>query len=321
MGFEYKALTATEWTEELAAIAKQSVFGDLNYLDSFEKAYSVDKRMVGIFENGKVQLLISFFESKKNVVCPNHYFFQFVWEKENVFSWRRIMVWEFFIEELKTKYSKIHFRLPVTVNDVRPFEWAGFKYQLKHTYIKTLDDRPYHQNLKRILAKKHNYSFATQADFAEVWLKHQADLQSFLFSASFISRTISCFKLLQQQEFVTSYNIYIGGQLLSSIIVLVDKVQKKAYFPLIGKIDQSQSGAAAYLYDYAFSQLKMEGIEEVDLYGANMKTIARFKHKFEPELKSFFEVRYDNRGDSLTEVKRKLKEVVKKIVRKRSLLW
>lgn len=321
MGFEYKALTATEWNRELTGIANQSVFGNLNYLDSFEKAYRVEKQLIGVFENGKAHLLISFFESKNCVICPNHYFFQFVWEKENMRSWRSIMVWEFFVEELKKRYSKIHLRLPITVNDVRPFEWAGFKYHLKHTYVKVLDDRPYHQNLKRILAKKHNYSFSAQTDFAEVWSKHQADLESFLFSASFISKTISFFKLVQQQELVVTYNIYTEGRLLSSIIVLIDKAQKKAYFPLIGKIDQSQSGAAAYLYDYAFSQLKKEGIEEVDLYGANMKTIARFKHKFEPELKSFFDVRYDSRFKGLAEMKSKLKEMVKRIVRKRSLLW
>ena len=321
MGFEYKGLTATEWTRELTGIANQSVFADLNYLDSFENAYAVNKELIGIYENDKIHLLISFFDSKNRVICPNHYFFQFVWEKENTLSWRRIMVWEFLIEELKKRYSKIHFRLPITVDDIRPFEWAGFKCQLKHTYIKVLDERPYHQNLKRILAKKHDYTFASQTDFAEVWSKHQADLESFLFSASFISKTVSFFKLVQQQGLVVTYNIYTEGRLLSSIIVLIDKAQKKAYFPLIGKIDQSQSGAAAYLYDYTFSQLKKEGIEEVDLYGANMKTIARFKHKFEPELKSFFEVRYDSRFKGFSEMKSKLKEVVKRIVRKRSLLW
>lgn len=321
MGFEYKALTTTEWSKELTGIAKQSVFGNLNYLDSLEKAYIVSKKLVGVYENGKALLLISFFESKNSVVCPNHYFFQFVWEKEGALSWRRIMVWEFLIDELKKRYSKIHFRLPISVNDARPFEWAGFKCQLKHTYIKTLDDKPYHQNLKRILAKKHDYSFAAQTDLEAVWLKHEADLGAFLLSASFVSKAIAHFKQLQQQELVTTYNIYTENRLLSSIIVLIDRFEQKAYFPLIGKIDQSQSGAAVYLYDYAFSQLKKEGIAEVDLYGANMKTIARFKHKFEPELKSFFEVKYNRSTNILIEMKGKLKEVVKKIVRKRSLLW
>lgn len=320
MGFEYKALTATEWSKELTGIANQSVFGDLNYLGSFERAYTVNNKLVGVYEDGKTLLLISFFESKNHVVCPNHYFFQFVWEKENTLSWRRIMVWEFLIDELKKRYAKIHFRLPISVNDARPFEWAGFKCQLRHTYVKTLDDKPYHQNLKRILAKKHDYSFATQTDFEAVWLKHKADLEAFLLSASFVSKTISYFKQLQQKELIITYNIYKEDKLLSSIIVLIDRSQQKAYFPLIGKIDQ-ESGAAAYLYDYAFSQLKMEGIKEVDLYGANMKSIARFKHKFEPELKSFFEVKFNRRTNILVGMKGKLKEVVKKIVRKRSLLW
>ncbi len=321
MGFEYKALTTAEWTKGLTAIAKQSVFADLNYLESFERVYTVNKKLVGIYENGKALLLISFFENKNRVVCPNHYFFQFVWEKEDALSWRRIMVWEFLIDELKKRYSKIHFRLPISVNDARPFEWAGFKCLLKHTYVKTLDNRPYHQNLKRILAKKHEYHFAAQTDFEAVWLKHQTDLEAFLLSTSFVSKAITQFKELKQKELITTYNIYKEHKLLSSIIVLIDRFEQKAYFPLIGKIDQSESGAAAYLYDYAFSQLKMEEITQVDLYGANMKTIARFKHKFEPELKSFFEVKYNRRANVLIEMKGKLKEVVKKMVRKRSLLW
>ncbi|WP_113662260.1 hypothetical protein [Pedobacter nanyangensis] len=315
MEFEYKALTANEWSEVLADIANRSVFGNLSYLESFEQAYGVGKKLVGVYADSKPYLLITFFEDKGRIVCPNHYYFQFVWEKESSASWRKIMVWEFLMNELKKRYSQIHFRLPLSVHDVRPFEWAGFTYQLKHTYIKTLDERPYHQNLKRILAKKHNYTFGTQTDDKLVWSKHRGDLKAFLFSASFISKTIAYFEILQQKELVATYNIYADGGLLSSIIVLIDKHEQKAYFPLIGKIDLAQSGAAAYLYDYAFSQLKKQGIKQVDLYGANMKSIARFKHKFEPELERFFEVEYNHSANVLVGLKSKLKEVAKKIVR------
>jgi len=318
MGFQYKELTATEWIEMRSGINDQSVFGDLDYLTCFEKAYRIDKKTIAVFEKEKLCLLISFFEQKKQIVCPNHYFFQFVWEGENLTSWRRLMVFEFLIAELKIRYKHIHLRLPIGINDIRAFEWAGFTYHLKHTYIKKLDDRPYHQNLKRILAKQYSYTFACNINWDEVWYKHESDLKSFMLSSTFISKSISLFKKLQKQQYITSYNIYQGGKLLSSIIALIDRNQKKAYFPLIGKIELSKSGAAAHLYNYAFSQLKKEGILEVDLYGANMKSIARFKHKFEPELESFFEVKYNSGKNAFVEMKGKLKEVVKKIVRKRS---
>ncbi len=315
MGFQFKELIDSEWTELCNSIGNISVFGDPVYLDCFERAYHVKKKLIVILDKEQPCLLFSFFEKAREIVCPNQYFFQFLWEKEEKTSWRRLMVLEFMIAELKARYHSIHLRLSITMDDVRVFEWEGFKYNLKYTYIKRLDNLTYHQNLKRILVKSNSYRFATNIDWEDVWSKHDADMKSFQFSSEFISKTISCFRKLQYGQFVKTYNIYQQGKLLSSIIAVVDKAQRKAYFPLIGKIDLSHSGAAVYLYDYVFSELKNDGFLYVDLYGANMKSIARFKHKFDSELVSFFEVKYNRRTASLAKSITKLKQLVKKVVR------
>lgn len=314
MSFEYKELTTTVWSEVRNSINNHSIFGNLDYLTCFEKAYHFDKKLVAIYDGDHPYLLISFFVKKKQIVCPNYHFFQFVWEREDL-SWRRLMIWEFLLTELKNKYRHIHFRLPISVNDVRIFEWEGFNYRLKHTYIKVFDDKPYHQNLKRILAKSNTYTYTTNTDWDKVWHRHEVDMRSFMLSHSFVANAIAYFKSLQQQKLITTYNIYKDGLFLSSIVAVVDSAEKKAYFPLIGKIDVSQSGASAHLYDYTLAQLKKEGIVTVDLYGANIKTIARFKHKFEPKLTTFFEVRYSARQNMALSLINNIKAVVKKVIR------
>lgn len=314
MSLQYKELTTTAWSEVRTSINNYSVFGNLDYLTCFENAYHFDKKLVAIYDGNHPYLLISFFAKKRQIVCPNYHFFQFVWERENL-SWRRLMVWEFLLKELKKQYNYIHFRLPASVNDVRVFEWEGFNYQLKHTYVKVFDDKPYHQNLKRILSKSSIYTYATNTDWDKVWHTHKADMHSFMLSHSFINKAIACFKTLQQQNLITTYNIYKDGAFLSSIVAVVDGARQKAYFPLIGKIDVSQSGASTHLYNYALTQLKNEGVAMVDLYGANIKSIARFKHKFEPELTTFFEVTYSARKNALLNLISSIKMVVKKIIR------
>jgi len=272
-----------------------SLFGSEKFLRIISNVYECDIKYAAVFFKGKPVLFMPLLIKNKRVISPNHYFYQFIWINSNIInSWSQIEAMDFFLEQLIKRYKSIKFKLPPDLVDVRPFIWRDFKIASKFTYIKDLNSLDYHQNIKRILKRNINdFSFQKDEDWDKVWVLHFNNLLGFGLRKSRVEKIISMMKKLKDNNFLHTFNISYRGVFVTSIISVIDVKCGIAYFPLIGTTtNYSEKGLSAHLYDLTFSKLIELGINDVDLMGANMKSISRFKNKFNPELRHYYEVSY-----------------------------
>lgn len=314
MDFKYRILDNNEWNNIRANLSESSVFGNTEFLSAFSDSYKIRYELSCIFYKDDPIILLAYFVKGNNIVIPHHYYFQYLWLKnqDSEESWILLEGFSFLIKQLQKKYVNIDFRLPIDIKDVRPFIWNDFSVIIKYTYVKSLLNLGYHHNIKRILKKQNlNYSFKKNEDWPLVWEHHNKDFEAFGIRLRLRKKYLNYFEKMLRLGIIDTYNAYNNGVFISSIITITDKPGKKAYFPLIGTVDgHYKDGLAVKLYDYTLSELKSSGIDEVDLYGANMKSIARFKSKFNPELVQFYEVRYRKRCLSFKKIKEYIIRVV-----------
>lgn len=297
MGYKYQEIDISKWYE----INKKSgmgVFGGEDFLYTTAQIFQYNVVFCLILFNEKPVLSVPLFTKNKKVVFPNHYFYQYIWQSEiGKESWLILDAWDLLLKELQLRYNKIKIRLPVSVNDIRPFIWNEFKITAKFTYFKNLQDLNYHTNINRILKKESiGYSFKKNCNWEENWAFHYADLKKLGIRGVYLNDYIKYFKSFNKETKVQVFNAYYNDVFLTSIVSIIDENIKTAYFPLIGTAaGHYNSGLPTMLYNYAFSELKSEGMDGVDLFGANLKSIAKYKSKFLPNLEVFYEVCYSKR--------------------------
>lgn len=316
MDFNYQDLDDENWNTLRKNLSEYGLFGSVNFLKAMSDAYQLNYKLCGVFHKNKPVILLSYFTNGKNIVSPNNYYYEYIWfdKKGSGTSWVWTEAMSFLLRNLQQNYTDIYFRLPADVVDLRPFLWNDFKAEIRYTYIKALSDLTYHQNINRIIKKESDhFSFKINEDWSLVWQHHARDLRRFKIKEKQIEQCLDYFKKIKTSDNVESYNLYINGTFVSSIIVLMDKLTQKAYFPLIGTVDSFyKDGAAVKLYDYTLKQLSLKGFETVDFLGANISSIARFKQKFYPNLVCYHEVKYVKNQVSYQKIKRRLINAIRK---------
>ncbi len=316
MSYKYQEIDIERWCE-ITKEGEVGVFGSKEFLLTTAEVYKYNFLFCLVTYNGNSILTVPLFTHKSKVTFPNHYFYQFVWQNEwEKESWSVLDAWDVLLKQLQSKYTEIKIRLPISVTDSRPFIWNNFDINIKYTYIKTLVDLCYHQNIKRIVKKeKVEYTFKKNCDWDENWKFHNEDLNSFGVRVIHKSSYMKYFKGLKDSGLVQVFNAYHNNVFLSSILVIIDRRLKTAYFPLIGTADgHYKSGLPAMLYNYTLTELKSEGFETVDLVGANIRNIAKYKSKFLPTLFPFFEVSYSKRAVFAKTKILKIKKIIGKIL-------
>lgn len=315
MGYQYQEIDINKWSE----FTKEGVgvFGSKDFLLATAEVYSFKLLFCLVTFKDTPALAISLFTKGSRVVSPNHYYYQFVWQgSEPTGSWIQQDAWDILLQNLKAKYTRINLRLPVSVTDGRPFTWNNFSIHIKYTYLKNLNDLTYHHNIQRILKKKQQqYSFKNNCDWDENWVLHQRDLEKFGIRKVYVDLYLKYFKTLKEEGLIRVFNAYDKDVFLTSIVAIVDKTAKTAYLPLIGTADgHYNAGLPSLLYDYALTELKDTGIERVDLCGANIQSIAKYKSKFLPDLVQFFEVSYSKKSVVIKTKFFEIKEIIGRIL-------
>src|SRR5690606_28192143 len=148
----------------------------------------------------------------------------------------------------------------------RPYIWNNFSSTLRYTYIKHLQHLKYHKNVDRILKKENiNFSFRKNIDWDLVWDLHISDLIKFNVGISKAKQFLFFFKEMNYLGILETYNAYYQNVFVSSILVIIDKDNKRAYFPFIGTMNgHYEDGMSAKLYDFTLVNLKNQGILSVD---------------------------------------------------------
>ena len=294
MDFKLIYFNDCDWNSLRDSIFETDFFGSVDFFQIVSKNYSLEYKNCAVFYKNQPVILFSFFYKSGNIILPNHYYYQYIWFKDFIReSWIVIEGIDFLLVHLKNTYKRINIRLPLNFKDVRPFIWQHFDVKIRYTYIKDLSVFDYRPNIKRILKKMDDkLTFAEDSDWNLVWKHHINDLKDFNIPRKKINEYLNFFKEIKELGALKTFNIYYDGNFISSILAIIDKSSKRAYFPLIGTTDSAADGVSAKLYHFSLETLKGMGILKVDFCGANMKTIARFKQKFNPSLENYFDLEY-----------------------------
>nr|WP_294895796.1 hypothetical protein [uncultured Pedobacter sp.] len=318
MSYSSLNIEIENWDSFINQQGDANIFGRSDFLINIAAIYGFTIDIRVILFNGSPVLALPLFVNKKKVVVPNHYFYQYVWEKEAFKeSWSQIEAWIFLLKALKASYNEIKLRLPINIRDVRPFIWCDFDINVRHTYEKHLTDLVFKRNLQRILLKQlDDFSFKKNCDWQSSWDFHYRDLEKLGIRKSLINSYISYLEALKHINKLELFNAYHHDVFVTSIIVIVDYKSKYAYFVLMGSVDKAfyKAGLPTLLYNYALNQLKENNFLKVDFLGANMLNISKYKSKFSPNLEQYHEVFYSVSVDRRRKVFFKLKSLLKKVL-------
>ncbi len=270
------------WTEykELPLKASEHLFNSLSFLETIAIAYNKNIRVFCVYNKEQCLISLPVLHLGRNASLTTHFFYQAILVHESFSERTFLQAWELLISELKASFDAIDFKLPPYAEDIRPFTWAGFGQ--KTYYTATIDLKkviPYSDNVKRSIKKAEKFGLKVQkVDFDEAILEQNIyDMLVHGLGASeplciqtwmqAIAKTKQCcmFSLLNAD-----------GATIGSSIYLHDS--KRAY--LISVMGgEEQSGGQAYLYHSAFEYFISQGLEKIDLLGANIPSIALYKSK------------------------------------------
>jgi hypothetical protein len=181
--------------------------------------------------------------------------------------------------------------------DVRPFTWAGWKPDIKYTYLLNLDNTLWdrissrcRQTIRKAL--KNSIDIKCSSDIDEFYKLYELTYSSQNLptpeSKNLIKEIFDKFSKKEQCKLWTAKTD--TGKLAAAAIFVWDS--KRAY-GWVGASNPNlrENGAPSLLYWSIFEELSKK-FGELDLCGANTPNIVKFKTSFNPELVSYYKIDY-----------------------------
>ncbi|RYF20795.1 MAG: hypothetical protein EOO42_11755 [Flavobacteriales bacterium] len=137
------------------------------------------------------------------------------------------------------------------------------------------------------------------------------------FSARGVEKILSFFDIRTEDDGTLLFGSLIKDELYASSIVFTDAEHKIAYIAFVCKKTIKVSGnhsVHAYIYDEIFKYLSKLGYEKVDLLGANLFSISKFKSKLSDDLSQYYNVKYSRRRSNAVALLDSIKKVIKKVL-------
>lgn len=310
-----KSYSSSLWLTTYGAETWFSTFHHPDFLNIHASVYYVKPIHFTFTDKGSVVFALSTFEKKGQLVTPNHFLRTGFWINPVYGDMQILALLQEMLEQLKAIYKSIKFHLPVEINDIRPFVWSGFKFNLMHTYEKKLASQNYHTNITRMLKKADpGFNFTiNEYDFKPILDIHTKDFYRFGIRKKYVKSYLPLLQKLREEGFLIDLNLKMDNEIVASNLVLLNKEQKKAYIVLIAKSEKwYQFGTHAKIYDKSFEYLRNAGYEVADLFGADVPGFAFFKLKFSVELKHYYQVHYNKRHYFKNKIIAKIKYFLKK---------
>lgn len=204
------------------------------------------------------------------------------------------------------------------IEDVREFKWNGYSVEPKYTYEIQLDDlsdlynnRIYHSNRKHIKKKKEkNIVVQKKNDILSCWelWKDTFDRQGLEYP---VEKDVffKIYEFLIENGFITNYFAkYEGVNIAFRTELHLDNSKTVHDWVAGANPDYFETGATPIILWEIINDFKSMGYEKIDLNGANIRSIAKFKAGFGGSLVNYYNVTYKNPLKKYT--KNKLKEVL-----------
>ena len=311
-----KEVSQAEWMATVAGSANYSIFVNPEFLAPIAFAYNYSLKYYLYNLNEKPVVGFACFCRGNRIKVPTHQIYSGIWWdiKFNTIKYREVLIQA--ISLLKKKYSTIHFRLPPTFNDIRPFQWEGFSYKINYTYTRDTTALNFEYNIRSRVRKAAGAGITCGQgqSFDEVWDFQYTDLKRFRRTDSYINQLGGLLKECHERRFLAVYEARLGDKMMGCACILIDRTTQKAYNLLIGSANSNyQTGVQAMLYDFIFNDLQKQDIKEFDLYGADIKGVADFKASLGASLQPHYTVTYQKRKNQLAMFKEWIKDKLRKL--------
>lgn len=294
-----RKVTQTDFIELIPV----SLYLSPDYMNSTAKIMRAKPVYLIFFKDQKPQVAFALFEKGRRIVQPAFYpLYSGIWLNGDLESSNLRNDLFKSISALTKLYKSIKMALPPNIQDVRAFIWNGFKLQLKYTYIKDLSVLNYkHDVLKNYRRTSGNLIFSLTNIKSCEWEVFEKQLSELNFRLKNINNLQKWIAELDSNNLVKTFSVKdLNEKHLGYGILILDEQHRRAGFLLsYGIKGQLQSEVNAYLYVEIHQWLADNKYQYFDYLGANTKSIAEFKSRFNPELKSYFLVKYSFYGNWL----------------------
>lgn len=306
------------WKAETGKL-KLPIFYDADFLTATSNVFNTKVDYYILRKKGNVVGLAAFHIKNKNIVTPESFTFSTLWFSDQLGDVGFVESATSIIKLLKSNYTKIKIKLNPHIKDIRPFSWANFQIESKYTYLKK-GYKESHYSVSKNLSKLPDNFYVFKVESAD---RNSLDinlkfLKSIGFSTSVCERYNHLLKNWDKLGILKAFNLYKENKLICSNIVILDKEDSKAYTILLNNASKEDKYAHTYLYQSIIDWCEENDIREVDLCGANLQSVAKFKSYFNAELTSYFLLSYSPLHTQLVCLIGKIKFHLKKIKSKLS---
>jgi len=310
-------LNRQSWVKEITNFRTLLLNEQTEIVDSITTTYKC--RCEYFIFKRKDKTIMSFiaFVNGTKIFQPIHFFYAAFWVDDDLSD--RVYTDSLYelIGELKKKYTDINLTLPIEIKDIRPFLWHGFEVNNRFTYLKNTNETQYGKYMERKLAKGQDLKLR----FAEEKMNNKSLslnlqlLSDLKFRKSKIADIGRLLTLLSDTKYLFCFNTYENDKLILSDIVFKDEENKKVYEVLKNKVAGSDN-IPSISYHQLFEFYANAGYNWVDLMGADMPSISKFKAGFNPLLTTHFLVKYNWTNDLKNKLKLRITEMIRSLIKK-----
>lgn len=199
-------------------------------------------------------------------------------------------------EAMKSRYSYLKLKLSFSNYDMRAFNWEKINAHPLYSIISELQipnfqaNYSYNQTQHIKKASELDLQVSQQIDIEAVFelQKITYDKKSVDYSARF-NNIKKLAELLYKAGKLEIFGVFLDKKLIASRLIICDYDNSIAYdWNAASDNFAYKNGVNSFLMDYILQYYHHKGLKYYDFCGANVKSVARFKHEFGGYLKVYY---------------------------------
>jgi hypothetical protein len=220
-------------------------------------------------------------------------------EKEEKCNAYRISVLDLIAGALEKEADVVRITGDPDLTDIRPFCWRGWASDVKFTYLldigdpSRLWDEQLHSGIRNHVrqCRKKGITVTRVTDTGMLYEIERRTLERQGRNVPLDETSFNklCDELMRHGR-LDIFAAYANGQAISAIGMIKDYHSVAHYWAVGTDPDYLKLGAASFTLWTAIEELASEGFNSLDLIGANIHSIARFKSQFGPQLKPYYQI-------------------------------
>jgi hypothetical protein len=307
-------LTEDQWKDLIKKQNINNLFMETDFTALISASFGGVPRYFYIENDSRFIAAFIGYETGRKLVLPIHYFY-------SGFAINHTLK-DFHINDplvealnlLKKRYTRIQFKLPPEIQDIRAFKQCNFRYDTYYTYVKDLSNLDFNTNISRDIKKAEKYGVETvvDKDFHTSFDKHYYSLMKYGMGKKDADKTRIFLEKLKDTTYLNYITAFYEQKNSGSAFLL--HYFPNAYLLMIDSDEEvAKIGVQTSIYNHFFNFYKEKGYTHLDLWGGNIPSIATFKSRWNTELRSYYIVEY-SRIPLWDELLKYVKKFIKTII-------